>query len=49
MVSRKFVEALGLNGSKVASNSTTVNAVKQESVFVKNDEEKEEEDLLVDF
>ena len=47
MVSRKFVEALGLSGSKVASNSTTVNAVKQENVFVKND--KEEEDALVDF
>ena len=47
MVSRKFAEALGLTGTKVASNSTTVNAVKQESVFVKND--KEEEDQLVDF
>tara|TARA_R110002051_G_scaffold31750_2_gene71943 strand:+ start:564 stop:815 length:252 start_codon:yes stop_codon:yes gene_type:complete len=47
MVSRKFVEALGLSGNKVASNSTTVNAVKQENVFVKND--KEEEDALVDF
>ena len=47
MVSRKFAEALGLTGIKVTSNSTTVNAVKQESVFVKND--KEEEDELVDF
>jgi|TARA_R110000751_G_scaffold38184_5_gene91911 hypothetical protein len=47
MVSRKFVEALGLSGNKVASNSTTVNAVKQENVFVKND--KEEKDALVDF
>ena len=37
MVSRKFVEALGLSGNKVASNSTTV----------KND--KEEKDVLVDF
>jgi hypothetical protein len=46
MVSRKFVEALGLSGNKVASNSTTVNAVKQENVFVKNDKE---EDALVDF
>jgi len=48
MVSRKFVEALGLSGTKVASNSTTVNAVKQESAFVKNDNKKEE-DALVDF
>jgi hypothetical protein len=48
MVSRKFAEALGLTGTKVASNSTTVNAVKQESVFVKNDKE-EDEDILVDF
>lgn len=47
MVSRKFAEALGLTGTKVASNSTTVNAVKQENVFVKND--KEEENELVDF
>ena len=47
MVSRKFVEALGLSGNRVASNSTTVNAVKQENVFVKND--KEEKDALVDF
>ena len=47
MVSLKFAEALGLTGIKVTSNSTTVNAVKQENVFVKND--KEEEDELVDF
>ena len=47
MVSRKFVEALGLTGTKIASNSTTVNAVKQKSAFVKND--NEEEDALVDF
>ena len=47
MVSRKFAEALGLTVIKVTSNSTTVNAVKQENVFVKND--KEEEDELVDF
>ena len=45
MVSRQFVEALGLTGTKIASNSTTVNAMKQESVFVKNDEEEE----VVDF
>tara|TARA_R110002020_G_C15685758_1_gene719317 strand:- start:22 stop:273 length:252 start_codon:yes stop_codon:yes gene_type:complete len=47
MVSRKFAEALGLSGTKVASNSTTVNAVKQESAFIKND--NQEEDALVDF
>tara|TARA_B100000614_G_scaffold254262_1_gene269403 strand:+ start:1821 stop:2054 length:234 start_codon:yes stop_codon:yes gene_type:complete len=47
MVSRKFAEALGLTGNKIASNSTTVNAVKQESAFIKNDKEEEEE--LVDF
>tara|TARA_R110002020_G_scaffold96411_2_gene230895 strand:- start:81 stop:341 length:261 start_codon:yes stop_codon:yes gene_type:complete len=48
MVSRKFAEALGLVGTKVASNSTTVNAVKQENVFVKNNkEDKEEEEELI--
>ena len=46
MVSRKFTEALGLTGNKVASNSTTVNAVKQESAFVKNDKEENEEELI---
>ena len=49
MVSRKFAEALGLTGTKNLHTTTTatVNALKQESVFVKNDNDKEDE--LVDF
>ena len=48
MVSRKFVEALGLKhlSRKVASNSNTVNTMKQESVFVKNNNE---DNTVVDF